>query len=242
MLSSWLGSNAVAQHPNAATSLKERWAWGLAKSGQGENQTGFWMGYSISRLLDSDAYVGTVNVSALPRSSASRQKRGLPAKELEQDVVFLFNLQGGTDIKDIRKIEVNNRPWILDRDKKPVIWLGRASEEESIHLLLDMYPQVGARKLKARIMVGAELHSEPEVLSQVAALLGREAYAGTDVRLQTDVLDVISHLPQDLGTPLLAEIARTHPIVRVRKEAVGYLAGSEGEKAHEALKSLTRTP
>ena len=242
MLSSWLASNAVAQYPHAATSLKERWAWGLAQTRQGEGQNGFWMAYGIARFLDSQAYVGTVNVSALRDSSASRQESDQPAKELLQDVVFLFHVQGGTDTLAIRKIEVDNRPWILDREKKPVVWLGRANEEESIDLLLEIYRQVDARDLKSSIMVGAELHSKPEVMQQLAGLLRKEAYAGSDLKLQTDVLDVISHLPDGLGIPLLVEIARTHPNARVREEAVNYLAESDDRRAHEALKTLNRTP
>lgn len=221
MLSSWLASNAVVRYPNGTTSLKERWSWGLAQRPQADAKTGFWMAYSIPRLLDSDVYVGTVNVSALPKDSITEAERGQPAKE--QDVVFLFNVRGGTDVKDIQEIEVNNRPWILDREKKPVVWLGRANEQESMQLLLDMYPQVGARKLKASIMVGAELHNNPVVIEQLAVALSREVYSGTDVKLQVDILDVISHLPQHLSTQLLTEIARNHPSEKVREEAFDYL-------------------
>jgi hypothetical protein len=189
------------------------------------------MAYSIPLLLDSDAYVGTVNVSALPKDSVTEEERGQPAKE--HDVVFLFNVRGGTDIKDIQEIEVNNRPWILDREKKPVVWLGRANEQESMQLLLDLYPQVGARKLKASIMVGAELHNNPVVIEQLAVALSREIYSGTDVKLQVDILDVISHLPHGLSTTLLTEIAHNHPNGKVREEALDYLKGSTDRQANK---------
>ena len=51
------GFSQVFHHPNPTTNLSEKWDWARQEAGQQKLKTGFWIGYSIKRLMWENHYI-----------------------------------------------------------------------------------------------------------------------------------------------------------------------------------------
>jgi hypothetical protein len=241
MLSAWLSSKAAVQHAEPARSLEERWSWALEYATAHEFKAGYWTAFSIERPFGEHALAGTTNVSTLfSLSTLAGALRG-ETSEATGDVLFLFRFKaGGAEAKDIAQIEVSNRPWMLDLGSRPVIWLGRAPEEQSISRLVKLYRQLYPTKLASDILVAASAHGIPELVGRVAAALEEIAFADRHPGVQRGTIDLLFQLPFEAGLDSIIKLAETHPSRKVRNEARQYLQESSNPRARNALHELTR--
>lgn len=58
-LVSWSFSQDVIKHPNPDENLKNRWNWAFDQAKSKNYNNGFWVGYSIKRLMGENSYTGT---------------------------------------------------------------------------------------------------------------------------------------------------------------------------------------
>jgi hypothetical protein len=241
MLSSWLSSTAAVQHAEPARSLEERWLWALEHAKEREFAAGYWTAFSINRSFDGHALAGTTKLNSLsPLRALAGALRG-EMKEATQDVLFLFRFKpGGAEAKDIAQIKVSNRPWLLDLQSRPLIWLGRASEEESIARLIQLYRRLYPTELAPDILVAAAAHSKPEALAQMAAALEEIAFEDQHKSVQRGTIDLLYQLPFEAGLSSIVNLAKTHPSKRVRNEARQYLQESSNPRARAALSDPKR--
>lgn len=52
-------SQTVIKHPNPADKLDQRWDWALKEAKGSKFKDGFWIGYSIQRLMGENSYIGS---------------------------------------------------------------------------------------------------------------------------------------------------------------------------------------
>jgi hypothetical protein len=241
MLSSWLSSTAAVQHAEPARPLEERWLWALEYAQERGFQAGHWTTFSLNRSFDGKALAGTTNLSSLSRLGLLAGALRGELKEATQDVLFFFRFKpGGAEAKDIEQIEVSNRPWLVDLQSRPLIWLGRASEEQSMARLVQLYRRLCATELAPDILVAAAAHRKPEVVAQLAAALEEIAFIDQHKSVQRGTIDLLFQLPFEAGLSSIVNLAKTHPSKRVRNEARQYLQESSNPRARAALSELKR--
>lgn len=236
MLSSWLSSSVSAAHDDPSVSLEDRWRWGLERAKQQRLKWGFWLSLSIARNLARDALVGTTNLNHWAFSTETLRSHSIDSKDELQDVLFMFRFRpGATDSNGIDQIKVSNRPWTLDLGRRPIIWLGRAEEEQSIPLLLELYSRLYPKPLAADILIAVATHTRTEMIATVAARLEQIALQDHRLSVQKDMIDSLFQLPNDAGLSSIINLAQTHPKSEVRKEAQEYLQESCSPRAQRAL-------
>jgi hypothetical protein len=224
MRPTWITSRLAAEYADDSAPLEERWRWSLAYAEEHRLAGGHWAAYSIRRELEPNALAGTTNIDTLFYARAFvAALRGEPSAPT-QDVFILFGFKpGGARDEVLQQVLVSNRPETLALGQRPLIWLGRAPEEQSIPLLLRLYVRLYPHESAAAILVAASAHTRPEMLADVAVVLEKIAFGDARPTIQREMVDALFRLPFKVGLDAIGRLAREHPDQAVRNEAGTYL-------------------
>lgn len=227
MRPSWLTSRLAAEYADDSAPLEERWRRALAYADENRLAGGYWTAFSIRRELESNALAGTTNIDALFYARAFVDALRGEQSEPTQDVFFFFGFgPGAARDEDLLQVLVSNRPQTLALGRLPLVWLGRAREEQSIPLLLRLYLRLYPRYSSDDILVAASAHTRPDVLAGVAAALEKIAFGDGRLSIQRKMVDALFRLPFKVGLDSIGRLAREHPVQAVRDEAGAYLRES----------------
>jgi HEAT repeat protein len=174
-------SSSVTKYPNPSATLTERWQWA-----QQELKNGSWIAYSIQQSMPENELVGsfyggrerfptiyellTGNKRAFRlnmRTSGDVQIFGNAhmtlegnAKIVSREIAILF----GYSNKRIDDIDVSMIDLQFDFRKRDLIWLGNASQEESISFLQNLYKKEANTKLAEDLLDAIGIHRSPALV------------------------------------------------------------------------------
>lgn len=233
MLPSWLTSRLAAVNADGSVPLEERWRWALERAQANRPAGGHWTAFSIRRELGPHAHAGTTDINLLFYVRALASALAGESAEPTHDLFFFFGFgPGAARDEDLRQVLVSNRPQTLALGRRPLIWLGRAPEEQSVPLLMRLYRRLYPREPSDSLIVAAAAHTRPEALTEVAAVLEEIAFGDWRPSVQREAVDALCRLPFDVGADSVRRLAREHPSRAVREEAGDSLR--QGRRGHAA--------
>lgn len=252
-----VSADTVIKHPDPSAPLAQRWQWARDMGATNRYQA-FWVGYSIDPM---PGLKGSVFISRLERrgivGSGGIDLRGritnfggfenfsIPGVPLQplmggrlDDVAMLFAFAvdaGGTPV--LVRVHISSLSLPVDLEDRPVLWLGPATDEQSVPLVLSLYQDAPTR-LKEDLIAAVGIHGEDRlaVPPLVRWLNGDEP---TDIR--TEAAEWLGRHPDPEALRVLARVARNDRSGDVRREAAESVADVRLNEASDTLIVLART-
>ena len=115
------GAQEVKHHPDTSQSLQPRWAWAESQAAQARFTKGYWIGYSIRRMMDENSTIGNVSfrngkVYRGPGKSLSELIYGRemplessftsatkPSRQVEKEVGIFYGFTSGKELTKIHE-------------------------------------------------------------------------------------------------------------------------------------------
>jgi hypothetical protein len=251
-LAQFAGAQEVVRHPDSSQSLNQRWDWAVKQSGQSQFKNGYWIGYSIKRMMEENSTIGSMHIEngeifrdgkslseliygvELPlndRTSAKEKSHRKVVKDV--GLFFLFDPRDGA----LAEVKESTFELSVDFDDFPLLWLGRASDEQSFDLLERLFQPVTSTKIKEALIGAVGLHgpSTRRRILLAGVLSGNEA---TTVRKQAAFWLGQADDPEALK--ILRQAAKADRSTEVRKQTVFAMSQMDLPEAEDALFELAR--
>jgi hypothetical protein len=256
----------VVRNANPEDALGARAEWAQREARARGYKTGFWVAYSIERMTEENSHVGSFDCrsgsleltlgeivagkrldkpASAPRSVQTTARRVLedlertpkPARLVRKDLALLFR-HGDTGGAKPEHVDLSDMDLAFDLKGKPLIWLGGATDEESLAFVRKLFGVVGDKEIKEDLVVAAGVHDAP---SLVIPFLETVLKSRESDELRKDAAFWIGQQGGPSALKILGSTARTDPSIEVRKGAVFGLSQVELEEAVDGLIELART-
>jgi len=235
----------VVRHPRPGDALAARMEWARTESRARGYKTGFWAAYNISRMMEEDSHIGSFHFGSRETEltlgeivagkkldgpvAAARsvqvtarevledmEGRKKPAMKVRRDVALLFRFKDAGGAKPDR-VGISDMDLSFDLEGRPLVWLGEASDDESLALVRRFYDAGGNEEFKKDIVVAAGIHDTPALAIPFleSVLKSRD----TD-EVRKDAAFWIGQLGGPTALKILRVAARTDPSAGVRKVGV----------------------
>ncbi len=262
-----LFAQPVIHHPSSLQSLESKWRWALTEVSVQKLQKGVWIGYAIQRWMGRHSTLGSFDAvsgrtgfllheriygqreegddengeesvrheakRALERANDERSDEKIP-----KGIAILFGFDPALgDLKGPRKIVVANLSMSIDLSDRPLIWLGRAQEEESVRFLEQFFTDVKSIKQKERLLFAISIHDS----SERAQKFLRDLVVQSDhERLRASAAFFLGERNREEDISLLQKVILYDRSREVREKAVFGLSRMESDAAVDALIALAR--
>jgi HEAT repeat protein len=287
----------VIRCPKPAEPLAARLEWARAEAKQRDYTEGFWIAYSIRRLMGENSCIGSFHggrssqeltleeiitgkrspAPLIPDKESVRRtartvleelekKKREPEKKVWKDVAILLGY-GPERQAEMQRVEMSNTDLAFDLEGRPLLWLGEATDDQSLSLLQKLYSSVKPDDSKKHIVAAAGIHGSPglvvpflegilksgaadDVRKAAAFWLGQQntqaAYAALRQAAEKDksgevregAVFAISQLEIEASVDGLIELARSARDEEVRKKAIFWLGQKASKKAAPALEGF----
>ncbi len=110
-----LSFSQVYHHPNPTANLTERWGWAMQEAGKLKPKNGFWIGYSIKRLMWEHQYICSTDEHTIASSHFPNFLRGDPLEKILSGKVTY------TPLSDEEKVRLEAKRALasLEKEDKP---------------------------------------------------------------------------------------------------------------------------
>ncbi len=283
-----LAGQEIVRCPQPQGMLAERWTWGTREAARSFEGKEVWIGYSIQRLMDSDSYISSGHRSSIgedkrralrdeiegdvqkaaPVAAKREFGHGTRIVEILKDVAILFRIsQSGSESSTVLALDLADLDLTFNRKGLPLLWLGNATDDESLNLLKEAYGKTMAVKVRKSAVLAIGIHQSA---AQASSFLKEivESEADDEVRSQavfwlveqedenvlqflTDIVErdrsskvreqavfALSRLDSDESTDVLINLARKHRDPQIRGKATFWLGQKASEKAGQALQEI----
>lgn len=249
----WLPASGWAQrilhHPEPSEALGQKWQW--AEEQAADLDRGYWIGYSIERLMGENSFIGSWSsrgrrmtlhemlygekpeFSPVSRGRWERQEG--PERKVIKEIALLFEFRAGAT--EAREVHVTNLSGHVDLEGDPLIWLGGAGDDESLDFVQEQYRRTRSNEFKEELVLAVSIHDDSE---QVVPIL-------TDILTGDDADDVRESAAFWLGQhgdasalAILQRVARNDRSEDVREQAVFGISQMDLPEATEALIDVAR--
>ncbi len=279
-----LHAQQIIRAPEANAALAQRWAWAEQYARKEYPRQGAWIGYSIQQMMSSHSFIGSMHIEDdcvyLKGKSLSMLINGVPApdslpcgkkwrkadaREVLKEIGFFFRHMPGRE--DFAEIAISSFSLAVDFENRPVLWLGRVPETESLNWLKQLYrkQQSGQTKEELIGVVGthgpsaerqtflAEIlqsREEEDVRKQAAFFLGQNADRATIALLQAtaerdrseevrkQAVFALTQTKSPEALAALAALVKAANSHEVRRDALFWLGQTHSEQAVSALKEI----
>jgi hypothetical protein len=255
----------VLKHPSPNESIESKWQWALQQSEKLDN--GMWIGYSVNRLMSKNSIIGihicgsdredsptleqiiyNRNIKHNDNESLSEAaKKALASwdeeetnseKIIQKEIALLFYYKSNPHNKnEPGDFKISNINLYADLKNKPVIWLGKTSQDESSIFLINMYPEMHNKEVKEDFMVALGIHQQSEIPIDffTSTIKSKE-----DNDIREEAVFWLGEHDNEASVDFLFETANTDRSFDVRKKAVFALYLMDSEKAETALIELAK--
>lgn len=273
LLSSVLHAETVIQCPQQDEPLNRKWEWAKKEAQNQDLRNGFWIGYSIQRLMGEQEYCVTgtnirfdeVRKDGVPslenlvgyekHPQAVREPDDQKVKRTAENALADLEHRKTTEIKVMKDLAVLfefhslqsagpddfamlNTSLTMDLKKRPLIWLGRTDETQSLDLMLKYYREVNSGEVKEEMLVSIASHRN----SALVLPFLREILSGTSPdHLRAAAAQSLGSHGSDEAIPLLLQVCKTDRSSEVREEALNGLAELSSAAARSAVIDLAKT-
>ncbi|HEV8125280.1 MAG TPA: HEAT repeat domain-containing protein [Gemmatimonadales bacterium] len=249
--------DTVIRHPDPSAPLARRWEW-ARQLGAANHYKAFWIGYTIAPM---PALQGTVFISRMER----RGILGPGGMDLRGRIsnfgnfngfsvpgVLLPRLVGGGEADDVAllfayaldntgspvlaRVQISSLALPVDLEDRPLLWLGSASDEESVPLALSLY-QAAPSKLKEDVVAAVGVHGDRLAIPPLVRWLSGDEPTNT----RTEAAEWLGRHADPEALRALARAARNDRVSDVRKEAAESVGEMRLNEATDTLIALART-
>lgn len=249
----------VLHHPNPTDNITARWDWAKQEAGKRKVKNGFWIGYSIKRLMEEHQYIYSTDKHTIsgshftefPRGDSLEKilsgeeqvkreaKRALDRLEnpeksenkVWKDVAILFKF-GSISSNVPIAIRASNKYMPFDPEGLPIFWLDQAENAQSLSILDDLYTSSNQEKLKKRILTIAGLHGTSE---NAVAFLEKVLKSRDPDTLRARAASELGDQDHERAVRLLHQAAKDDRSFDVRKRSVYGLEDINLPSAADAL-------
>ena len=191
---------------------------------------------ALEKKIDNDqAARGTAaSMPGLVRSFAAGRREDEPERPVMKDIGILIRVAAGEE-KFPADIRVSNLDLPFDLEERPFIWLGTATDAESLAYLIPLYAQAAREDDKCSLLWAIGLHQDAAAVVPFVEriLAGKES---EEIRAEAAACLGEQNDPKALA--LLLKTIKTDPSEEVRERAVGGLVEMGLPAASEALTAL----
>jgi len=254
----------VVQYEGPDVSFEGKWSWAL-KEGSRVSGNGFWVAYSVQRLMDENSYIATgmhFNGSVDNRTSlydvilenqpysgtsadSSRKRRtgGLSVMsrgrktifKVMKDVAILVFYSEGGN--KVEDVQLANMELNVDLKKKPLVWLGPANDDASVSNLEKIYQDVSLAELKENIVNAIGIHQQAQ---GSFSFLVKTLKSNEPVKARSQAAFWIGQRARPEALNVLSEVAQSNDAREVREQTVFAISQIESDEALDKLINLAR--
>jgi len=244
----------VIQITDQSTGLNQRWQQAFQKAKDMEDS--YWIGYSIT--INSEKTFNTWNHHAgrhqilheIIHGTDDQQNRSIQdaaqaalngnypqsGKWCNQyGLLFCFKEEGDR-IYEAYEINILNMQSWVDLRGYPLIWMGHTSQEESVSLLLDVYPKIKLQDQKEKMISAIGMHQQQP---EAAAFLKKTIKSDEKSGLRGKAVFWLSQQDTEV-LEFLVNVAHHDRSRDVREQAVFAVSLLDNKDAEEALITLAR--
>lgn len=238
--------------------LDARWEGAVAKGLKQNHKGGFWVAYSIDKLMgEKTFYVSTMRITGRIHSSKSFNLDGTtlseviyskktgkiqssnssdPERKVMKEVALLFQFEPGSGRVPV-KIRFSNMSLPFGSEGKPIYWLGKTTEDESFKLLTPMFSRLVDEDVKKRFLSAVGFHTG---LAQVVPFLEKVILGDDTECVRGKAVNELGDQQLESSIKILLRVAMTDHSVYVRKKAVSALEDVELPGAVDALVKIAK--
>ncbi len=259
-----LVAQPVTRHIDASEPLSDRVQWAL-QAANGQDANGFWVGYSISKFMHKDSWMGRIggknwasrkSLHALLGQSHLEEK--LP-DELNRNLSFsssgVFHIGKHHEDEELYLKEVGlliyytsrqagpsdlhmtNMSLGTDLKEKPLFWLGKSTDGESTNYLKSLFRTSGEDEFRTDLLRSVAMHeNRVENFDFLVGVLQDDAAD----ELREDAAFWIGQLDLPRGLALLKRVVANDPSMDVREKAVFAIGQMSSDDAQQVLINLAR--
>lgn len=251
--------------PRPDDALAARRDWALAEAARAGYKDGFWVGWSVRRLMDENSHIGSFSTGHAPditlgeflsgkksvaapvdreivRRTAREILDGLDRKpraeepKVWKDIALLTRYGAGARPAP-DKVRITELGSEIDLDDRPLVWLGGAADGESIGLLKKDFAAAPAGRVKEHLVAAIGLHGSPDL---VLPFLEDVLKSGEADGVRKDAAFWISQQDAPSVLPILLRTAKTDRSLEVAKSAVFGISQVEGPASVDELIALAK--
>ncbi|MGE5800846.1 MAG: HEAT repeat domain-containing protein [Gemmatimonadota bacterium] len=231
--------DTVLRHPDPAQPLSQRWDWARTQARQlGKRGGAYWIGYQIARpewlehsvYIDRGSEVVGQNITISGHLFGDFQGlvfRGVRLGPLvgtidSDDIAILLGFSSDrSGAATLTHVHVASSYLPVDFRGHTLLWLGRASDSQSIPLVEGLFASTTPPDLRADVVSAVGIHGTSDAVVPILIrwLNSREP---TDVRVQA--AEWLGFHPTAAGVVALSRAARSDAAGDVRREAAEALA------------------
>jgi len=244
-----LRAQRVAHHPQPSETLNQKWQWAEQQARQDDYRRGYWIGYSIERLMGEYSFIGSwssrgnrMTLHELLYGEKPefdmRDRRDhdrTSERQVVKEVALLFEYTA--DGEAARRIRVTNLSGHVDVDGRPVIWLGLSEDDESLDFVQQQYRTARTDDLKEDLVMAVSIHDLPD---RVVPILTDILTGNDDDDVRKSAAFWLGQQGDPAALDVLRRTARDDRSHEVRKQAVFGISQIDRDDAVEALIDLAR--
>jgi len=175
---------------------------------------------------------------AAERTLLHRQPQDQAGPKVLKKVAIIFYFpENPIEISRAADLKISNFSLPVDLENRPLIWLGRAGQQESISFLSRSYRRAASDEVKKELIVAIGLH---QIAAEVVPFLSNVVESDDQDALREDATFWLGQQASAQAVDLLAHTARTDRSQSVREKAVFALSQHRSPQARDTLLSLAR--
>jgi hypothetical protein len=259
-------SQEVLRPPQAEVTLVARMDWALKEASRRGLRDGYWIGYSIRRLMGERSSIGTfdhrsrsettlqeiitsqrLGIPSPSRDESIKQRarqvlddlenEGRPEKKVWKDVAILGRY-AKVSKSEPERMNISNLDLHFDLKGLPLIWLGEAAHEESLDWLKSAYREMRTDEAKEHILAAVGIHQNSALVVPIlASILESQETAG----LRKNVAFWLGQQNDRQAYDILMQTAKKDRSSEVKEGAVFAISQLELEESVDGLIGLART-
>jgi len=149
-----------------------------------------------------------------------------------KDVAILFRFGKAVSTKNIEKLRVSNLSLYVDFDDKPLIWLDKAEDSESIALIEGLYKDAYSEEIQEKLVTAVGVHESSEL---TVSFLEKVLTSSDPDDIREKAAFWMGQQNADHALKILLKIAQKDRSQNVREKAVFGISQIELDGATDAL-------
>ncbi len=260
-----LYTQQVVNLSDSSQALPARWQHALREASVRSISGGYWVGYSIKKLMPENSFIGSYSSDPIKNKPSLRdvitginmgehwthgkekfegefngefsfEGGGNHARRIVKEIGVLIHLRND-DKQEIDEVRVSNLSLHVNLYGDPLIWIGNGAEDESVDLLSSEYGKTSSRETRKGLIMAVGIHSPTEKVFQFlrSILLGPETGM-----LRKEAGFWLGQCDLDEAVALLEHRAEEDMEGEVREQSVVVLGEMTNGNAVESLIRLAR--
>jgi len=183
----------VLRYPDSDVTLNKRWAWAEQQAKTPNFKNGYWIAYSIDKLMSKKSVTGSFNSNWQDKATLHEIIYGLQNKSVDENLtdaeiirksareaIGMMNADKHTQTKvlkelvflfhytsysKINNLKISNASLQFDLKNEPLIWLGKVQDTESLTKLIHHYKKATLTEVKEKLVSAAGMHPQSSPLT-----------------------------------------------------------------------------